>query len=163
MTEVDPKQDDDDPADGRDETRDERMDRNWAELLQELRVTQTGTQVLTGFLLGVAFQPTFAHLSPFQRHVYLAVVATAVLTTALGLAPVNLHRAVFRQHAKQTVVQVGHVIVRAVLAGVGLVLVGVVLLVFDLALDRSAAYLAAGLTLLGVLGLALIPRLVGRS
>ena len=52
----------DDLADGRDETPTERYDRNWIELLQELRVLQTGTQILTGFLLALAFQPAFADL-----------------------------------------------------------------------------------------------------
>ena len=56
-----------DPADGRDETVDERMDRNWNEMLQELRVTQTGTQILTGFLLAIAFQNRFAELDRFQQ------------------------------------------------------------------------------------------------
>lgn len=33
----------------RSETETERLDRNWASLLQELRVVQTGVQLLTGF------------------------------------------------------------------------------------------------------------------
>lgn len=74
---------------GRDESFDERMDRNWNELLQELRVTQTGTQILTGFLLAVAFQPKFDSLTPFQRVVYLILVVSTVLITALALAPVG--------------------------------------------------------------------------
>ena len=52
----------DDRSDGRDETPNERADRNWNELLQELRVMQTGTQILTGFLLAVAFQPRFTDM-----------------------------------------------------------------------------------------------------
>ena len=48
-----------DPSDGRDESLNEKMDRNWNDILQELRVTQTGTQILTGFLLAIAFQPRF--------------------------------------------------------------------------------------------------------
>ena len=103
-----------DPSDGRDETVDERMDRNWIEILQELRVTQTGTQILTGFLLSIAFQPTFAKLGTFEHRVYLFLVMTAVLTTALGLAPVNLHRGLFRQHEKTVVVRVGHLILLGV-------------------------------------------------
>ena len=90
-----------DPSDGRDESLNERMDRNWNEILQELRVTQTGTQILTGFLLAIAFQPKFDELTTFQHRIYLILVLTAVLTTALGLAPVNLHRGLFRQHAKR--------------------------------------------------------------
>ena len=110
-----------DPEDGRDETVDEQMDRNWNEMLQELRVTQTGTQILTGFLLAIAFQNRFAELDRFQQNVYLGLVLAAVLTTTLGLAPVNLHRVLFRQHAKQLVVGVAHVLLRLTLGGVGVV------------------------------------------
>ncbi len=63
-----------DPDDGRDETENERMDRNWDEIIQELRVTQTGTQILTGFLLTIAFQPRFVELDSFQHAVYLTLV-----------------------------------------------------------------------------------------
>jgi Family of unknown function (DUF6328) len=33
-----------------------RLDRNWTDLLRELRVAQTGVQLLTGFLLTVPFK-----------------------------------------------------------------------------------------------------------
>ena len=124
------------PTDGRDESLDERMDRNWNEMLQELRVTQTGTQILTGFLLAIAFQNRFEDLTTFQHRVYLILVMAATITTALGLAPVNLHRVLFRQHAKEVVVTVAHVLLRFTLLGVGLVLVGTVLLIFDVVVDR---------------------------
>ena len=75
--------DDVDRTDGRDESLNERMDRNWNEILQELRVTQTGTQIFTGFLLTIAFQARFSELSTFQVRVYLVLVTAAVLTTAL--------------------------------------------------------------------------------
>ena len=51
----------DDP--GRHETGEERADRRWSDLLQELRVAQTGVQILFGFLLTVVFQQRFAELS----------------------------------------------------------------------------------------------------
>ena len=108
-----------DPSDGRDESLNERMDRNWNEMLQELRVTQTGTQILTGFLLAIAFQNRFEDLTSFQHRIYLILVMAAMITTALGLAPVNLHRVLFRQHAKEVVVTVAHVLLRFTLLGVG--------------------------------------------
>jgi Family of unknown function (DUF6328) len=151
-----------DPTDSRDETFDERMDRNWAEILQELRVTQTGTQILTGFLLTVAFQPKFGDLTLFQERVYLVLVITAVLTTALALAPVGLHRGLFRQHAKATIVQTAHVILLMALVGVGIVLIGTVLLIFDLVVGRVAAYIVSGLTMLVVIIIGALP-LVLRS
>jgi Family of unknown function (DUF6328) len=147
-------------ADGRDETLNERMDRNWNEILQELRVTQTGTQIFTGFLLTIPFQNRFSELTTFQVRVYLTLVIAAVLTTALGLAPVNLHRGLFRQGAKMTIVQTAHIIMRITLVGVAVMLVGTALLIFDLVLDRRAALIAAGVTLLILIVLALLPRIL---
>ena len=106
-----------DPTDGRNETVNERMDRNWNEILQELRVTQTGTQIFTGFLLTIAFQQRFGQLTTFQIRVYLVLVVAAVFTTALGLAPVNLHRSLFRKGAKLIIVETAHVILRITRCG----------------------------------------------
>src|SRR5215207_8274217 len=149
-----------DLADGRDESVNERMDRNWNEILQELRVTQTGTQIFTGFLLTIAFQTRFSELTTFQIRVYLILVVAAVLTTALGLAPVNLHRALFRRGVKMTIVQTAHVIMRITLVGVAIMLIGTVLLIFDLVVDRRAALIAAGATLLVVIIIAVLPAVV---
>lgn len=149
-----------DPTDGRQESLNERMDRNWNEILQELRVTQTGTQIFTGFLLTIAFQTRFGELTTFQVRVYLVLVIAAVLTTALGLAPVNLHRALFRKGAKVTVVQTAHVIMRITLVGVAVMLIGTVLLIFDLVVGRTAALVAAGVMLLVVIILAVLPPVV---
>ena len=151
-----------DPTDGRDESLDERMDRNWNEMLQELRVTQTGTQILTGFLLAIAFQNRFEDLTTFQHRVYLILVLAAVTTTALGLAPVNLHRELFRQHAKEVVVKIAHVLLRLTLLGVGLVLVGTVLLIFDVVVDRESAWIAAGATFVGLAIIAVLPQIIRR-
>lgn len=149
-----------DPQDGRDETEDERMDRNWIEILQELRVVQTGTQILTGFLLAIAFQPKFDDLSRFQQVVYLVLVVAAALTTAVGLAPVNLHRGLFRRHSKDLVVAVAHLILRIALVGVAVVLTGTVLLIFDVVVGRTAALIAAGSLVLILVGIATLPQLL---
>ena len=152
--------DDVDPTDGRNETLNERMDRNWNEILQELRVTQTGTQIFTGFLLTIAFQTRFSELTTFQVRVYLILVTAAVLTTALGLAPVNLHRGLFRKGAKRTIVQTAHIIMRITLAGVAIMLIGTMLLIFDLVMGRQAALIVAGVTLLVVIIIAVLPVLL---
>jgi len=139
------------------------LDRNWIEILQELRVTQTGTQILTGFLLAVAFQPAFDRLEAYQQRVYVGLVAVAVLTTALGLAPVSLHRGLFRRRAKQVVVRAGHLILRLVLVGVGLVLTGTLLLVVDVVLGLTAGLVAAGVLVVVLVGIALLPLLLERT
>lgn len=133
------------PADGqRRETTLERYDRNWNELLQELRVTQTGIQILTGFLLTVPFQQRFADLTPGQVTVYLVLVVLAAFTTGLMVAPVSLHRWLFRKHAKSTLVAGADRFVRVALVSFAVVVSGVVLLVFDVVVGRTAAFVAAG-------------------
>src|SRR5690554_1930306 len=108
----------------REESESERLDRNWNEILQELRVTQTGSQILTGFLLTVAFQNRFTDLDPVQVTLYLALVVGAIATTALGLTPVSLHRQLFRKRAKDDVVAIADRIMRYTLVGVALVQIG---------------------------------------
>ena len=75
-----------------DEDRAERLNRNWDELLQELRVVQTGVQILTGFLLTVPFSSRFGDLDRLQVDAYLAVLCGSVLTTGFVIAPVAFHR-----------------------------------------------------------------------
>jgi hypothetical protein len=136
------------PDDGRNESHNERLDRNWNEILQELRVTQTGTQILTGFLLTLAFQPRFADLDTFQVDVYLVLVVLAALSTGLGLSPVSLHRGLFRRRAKDKLVRIADWLLRATLAGVALVLSGTTLLIFDVVVGRSAGLIAGSAALL---------------
>jgi hypothetical protein len=133
------------------ETETQRLERNWAELLQELRVTQTGTQILTGFLLTLAFQPRFADLDRVQVIVYLVLVVLAALTTALALAPVSLHRYLFREGAKAQIVRITDAMVKATLIGVALVLVGTVMLIFDVVVGNTAGLIAGGALLIVIL------------
>ncbi|MFL1999537.1 DUF6328 family protein [Microbacterium sp. A1-JK] len=131
-----------DSDEGRDETVEERADRRWIEVLQELRVLQTGTQILTGFLLALAFQPVFADLGAGQRGMYLVLVSLAALSAVIALAPVALHRIVFRRRVKPEVVYFGHVALIAALAAVSLLLAGVVAFVFDVIIGDGAAWVA---------------------
>ncbi|MFI8905475.1 DUF6328 family protein [Streptomyces albidoflavus] len=90
---------------GRTETREERADRQWSELLQELRVAQTGVQVLFAFLLAVAFQPRFEDLGSTDRTIYVVTVVLAAATAAALIGPVSYHRLLTGRRLKpQTVV-----------------------------------------------------------
>jgi len=129
------------PAD-RDETPAERADRNWTELTQELRVTQTGVQILTGFLLIIPFQARFEHLSSEQVLTYLILISLALLTTMLMVAPVSLHRILFQRGRKLEMVRVANRITAAGLATLGLLIVGTVWFVFDVVLGGPAAWVA---------------------
>jgi hypothetical protein len=67
----------------RGETEIQAHDRQFGELLQELRVAQTGVQILFAFLLGLAFTPRFADLSGGQQGVYLVTLVLAAVSAAL--------------------------------------------------------------------------------
>ena len=150
----------DGPTGGRRETPDERSDRNWNDILQELRVSLTGTQLIGGFLLAVAFQPRFVELDGYQLGLYLVLVVLAGLATVVGLAPVTLHRALFRRQAKDRVVRTGDRLLIANLVVVALLLVGVTSLVFDLALGRTAGLVVLVLGAIVLFGLwFVLPRL----
>jgi uncharacterized protein DUF6328 len=138
---------DDDDGDGsplRGEDHDERITRNWAELLQELRVAQTGIQLLTGFLVTIPFTEGFRSLDDFQRGTYLLVLAGAVLTTALCLAPVAYHRVLFRRHRRDWLVEAANTVARAGLLMVAVTTSGVLFLIFDVVAGRPWAIAAAG-------------------
>ena len=132
---------------GRAESEEEKADRKWGDLLQELRVMQTGTQLIAGFLLTLPFQGRFAELDDYQRRLYLAVVLVALVTTALVVSPIAVHRRLAGHHVKDRLVALAEVAVRGVLAGIGLLIVGIVVLIFDVVVGRAAG-LAAGAALL---------------
>lgn len=151
-------------GDGRDESPNERADRNWEELMQELRVMQTGTQVLSGFLLAVAFQPRFTELDPLQRGLYLVLVGLAALATILSLTPVGMHRSLFGMRRKPDLVRIAARIVKANLVVVGTLSVGVTALIVDFTLQRSFAVVVLAVGAVVVIALWLVvPMLVARN
>lgn len=119
--------------------------RNWDELLQEIRVTQTGVQILTGFLLTVPFSQRFGDLSDFERKTYLAVLGGAVLTTALVVAPVAFHRMLFRRRRRELLVESANRFAIAGLGTLALTVSGVVLLVVDVVLGTRQGFVAGGI------------------
>ncbi|MFI2752966.1 DUF6328 family protein [Cellulomonas sp. P22] len=136
--------------DDRHETPTERMDRNWNELLQELRVTQTGVQILTGFLLTVPFQQRFGDLDAYQRNLYLELVVLAIVTTGLIVAPVSLHRILFRKRLKRQLVTAADRLARAGLGTLTLVLAGTTMLLFDVVVGRTEGVIAGVVVLVAL-------------
>ncbi len=130
---------------------DDRLTRNWHELLQELRVTQTGTQILTGFLLTLPFTQRFTELSTRQEIVYLATMVGSVVTTGLIIAPVAFHRLLFRQRQKPWLVAAADAFAKIGLLLLAVTTSGVILLVFDVVVSWSAAMIAAIATFVGLL------------
>jgi hypothetical protein len=139
---------------GRNETDLERCDRNLVELLQEVRVVQTGVQVLFAFLLTAPLTSRFAELSQFQRLTYFVTLLAAGGAAVLLIAPTAYHRILFRLNDKEHLVAVANRLTLAGLAGVALSMVGALLFVADLLFDDIA--IVAGTAGLAALGCALL-------
>lgn len=131
----------------RHETEAERLDRNWSSLLQELRVVQTGVQLLTGLLLTLPFQERFSMLDEPMRIVYLVTVACSAAATALLVAPVGMHRILFRRHRLNLLVSAAHRCAFIGLVMLGLAMTGVTELIFDTVAGREAGVIAGATAL----------------
>jgi uncharacterized protein DUF6328 len=126
-------------GEGRTETVLERWDRNFTELLQELRVAQTGVQILFAFLLTLPFTNRFGQVTDFDRATYVVTLVAAAAATALLITPVSYHRLVFRQGRKPQLVRVAS---RLAVLGLGCLLVsmlGAVYLAVDVVLGAPLA------------------------
>ena len=133
-----------DQREQRDETPVERADRNWNELLQELRVTQTGVAILFSMLLTVPFSQRFTQaLDAFGRRTYVVALLLAASAVALLVGPVAYHRVLFAQGEKTHVVRGSHAMAVAGLVVLWGALTSVVLLVMDVLWERGDAVLVA--------------------
>jgi O-antigen/teichoic acid export membrane protein len=141
------------PQPDRHETPDERADRNLIELLQELRVLQTGVQIVFAFLLGVAFTPRFAQLGDVQQDLYVGTLLLTVIAVALFATPVAIHRGLFHRGAKRRIVAVSTRLAEVGLLFLALALNGAVLLLMDVVLGWPAAIAIACATAVVFAGL----------
>jgi Family of unknown function (DUF6328) len=147
----------------RDETEAQRLDRNWSGLLQELRVAQTGVQLLTGFLLTLPFQQRFTQLDGTMRAVYLVTVGCSIGATVLLVAPVSMHRLLFRRHRLNTVVSAAHAFAIVGMVLLGIALAGVAVVIFDTVVGRTGAWIAGSCTLMALSAFWYLMPLLGRS
>ena len=133
-------------AELRGETLDQVLDRNVAELLQELRVAFTGVQVLFAFLLGLAFTQRFAGLGRLDTALYTVALMTTAVATMIFIAPVSFHRILFRRRQKFALVMVAD---RLLMIGLALIIPAIdsaVFLILDVVLGRWEAILGSSLT-----------------
>ncbi len=124
------------------ETPKQRHDRELIELLNELRVTLPGVQVLFAFLLAVPFARGWTHVTTFQRDVFVAAFLATGVSSALLIAPSSYHRLRWRAEEKGRIVRVGN---RLTIAGIFFLAIGLtasVLLVMDFIVSTTAAIAA---------------------
>src|SRR5215218_5447878 len=127
------------------ETRQERVNRELIELLNELRVALPGVQFLFAFLLIVPFQQTRDQLTDFQLDVYFAALLASAVATGLLIAPAAQHRVLFRQHDKEALLSRSNGAATLGLTVLALAIVGAVLLVTDVLFDLTLAWVTAAI------------------
>jgi Family of unknown function (DUF6328) len=132
---------------GRDETEEERLDRNLGELLQELRVALPGVQVLFAFLLAVPFQQNFTKISEFEKRVYFATLLLTALSAALLIAPSAYHRLTFRYQQKHRLVFISNRLAIAGLAVLALAMTCAVMLITDVLFGTVATIVTVAFVL----------------
>ncbi len=98
------------------------LDRELIELLNELRVTLPGVQVLFAFLLIAPFSQGFDRVNDLQKYAYLAALTFAALGSAFLIAPTPYHRIRFRDRDKEAMLRIGN---RLALAGTVCLAVGI--------------------------------------
>jgi hypothetical protein len=129
-----------------DETEAERLDRNFGDLLQELRVAQTGVQILFAFLLTLPFAARFGDVDSFQKVLYVISLLAAAGAAGMIIAPVAYHRMLFRRGRKPDLVRSAHRMASGGLAFVVVAMVGAVLLVTDFLLGRTLGLIIGAAT-----------------
>jgi hypothetical protein len=139
------------PLSERNETALQRADRHLSELMQEVRVAQTGVQVLFGFLLTVPFTARFPSLGAGQRWLYFSTLAISGAAAMLLIAPGAQHRILFRCNDKEHIVRMANRYAIAGLGCVALAMVGALLFVADVVLDSPAAGVIGIVAALGAL------------
>jgi uncharacterized protein involved in cysteine biosynthesis len=137
------------PETGREESEQERTDRNLQEMLGELRVALPGVQVLFAFLLVVPFNQRFAQVTDFQKTLYLVTMLFTTASTICLIAPTAHHRLEFRQQDKEAIVETGNRIVIIGLTLLAIAMTGAVLFVTDYLYGTGTTLAAAGGVALG--------------
>lgn len=116
-----------------------RLDRHWNELLQELRVAQTGVQILFAFLLVIAFRGPFQEAGPFTHSVFAVTLVVTAMATGLLIAPVSMHRLLYRRLLRVELVTTASAMAVGGLVLMLLAVAGGLLLALDVVLPRSGA------------------------
>jgi hypothetical protein len=133
---------------GREETEEERLDRNLGELLQELRVALPGVQVLFAFLLAVPFQQNFTKITAFQEKVYFATLLLTALSAVLLISPSAYHRLTFRMQQKDHLIFLANRFAIAGLGALALAMTGAIVLITDVLYGPAATAVTGGLAFL---------------
>jgi hypothetical protein len=125
----------------------ERLDRQWNELLQELRLAQTGTQILFAFLLSIAFTNRFQDADRFTHDVFVGTLIAAALAVGLFLAPVSFHRILFQKKMRDRMIPIAGHMASGGLLFLVLAINGGVLIAIDVVVSRAVGLIVVAIVL----------------
>ncbi|MER6606093.1 DUF6328 family protein [Streptomyces sp. NPDC000927] len=126
----------------------EKADRKWTEMLQEVRVAQTGAQILFGFLISVVFTPRFTQISPAERALYDITVVLGATATGTLIAPVAFHRFLAGHQMMPELVRYGAKLIILGLVLLGITVGAVLVLLLHVATHSPVAWVVAGTVML---------------
>src|SRR5205809_1529106 len=124
------------------ESRQERVNRELIELLNELRVALPGVQVLFAFLLAVPFSNGYSRITAFQKNVFYATLAATAISTACFIVPTAYHRLNFRKREKEQILISSNKFAIAGIMFLAVSMVGVLVLITDVIYSDDAAIVA---------------------
>jgi hypothetical protein len=133
---------------GREETEEERLDRNLSELLQELRVALPGVQVLFAFLLAVPFQQGFEKITSFQKDVYFGTLICTAIAAVMLISPSAYHRVTFRYQQKRRLVFYANRFSIVGLIFLALAMTGAIMLITNVLFGGTATIVVSALAAL---------------
>jgi hypothetical protein len=131
----------------------ERLDRNLIELLNELRVSGTGIQVLLAFLLIVPFNSGYKRMSGFDKDIYFAALLCIAAAAACLIAPSIHHRLLFRHGERPFIVWLANRLAIAGMVFLAFGLAAILLLIGNVVFGTTVAAVVgscAGLVLVVV-------------
>jgi hypothetical protein len=132
------------------ETEKERIDREIIELLNELRVTLPGVQVLFAFLLILPFQPGFADLTGLERTIYFVAFLATTVATILLITPASYHRLRFRAGDKLRMLMISNRLVIAGLVCLAIAITSAVFLIAEVLVGDLGAMAVAAAVAIGL-------------
>ncbi|MEA2492380.1 MAG: hypothetical protein QOJ29_291 [Thermoleophilaceae bacterium] len=151
------------PGQHDDESRQERVNRELIELLNELRVALPGVQVLFAFLLAVPFSNGYKQISQFQKDVFFATLVATAISTGCFITPTAYHRLNFRKREKEQILFTSNKFAIAGIMFLAVSMIGVIVLVTDVIYSETAAVVTGLLSLALFGGLWLVLPLVRRA
>lgn len=145
------------------ETPKAKLNREYAEILQEVRIAQSGIQIMFASLLALGITPAFAGSSSFQRAMYCASLLCAIGAAGTLLAPAVLHRLLQGRGLKRELITAMHRYLLTGMVFLAFALSSALVVILDFALGTPWAIGCGGVAMVWFVALWLLAPMRTRS